>query len=167
MARLLRGVFESSPYLSALIAPRCWHGCNSILTGVPEELFRSMRRRSCTLTMAEVSDDRCRQAVLRTYKNDVALLTALADLGGVWPVMTVTRALSECCRRGDRLPPSRYLFRMASTRGHWQPLDAAHPEKGSGYFVLAMGKHGAFELNYSSDIDLIVFFDRARARARR
>ena len=27
-----------------------------------------------------------------------------------------------------------------------------------------MGKHGAFELNYSSDIDLIVFFDRARAR---
>ena len=33
------------------------------------------------------------------------------------------------------------------------------PTKGSGYIVLAMGKMGAFELNYSSDIDLIVFYD--------
>ena len=32
-------------------------------------------------------------------------------------------------------------------------------EDGSGYIVLAMGKMGAFELNYSSDIDLIVFYD--------
>ena len=32
---------------------------------------------------------------------------------------------------------------------------------GSGYIVLAMGKMGAFELNYSSDIDLIVFYDPA------
>ena len=29
-----------------------------------------------------------------------------------------------------------------------------------------MGKHGAFELNYSSDIDLIVFYDRDRIRLR-
>ena len=35
----------------------------------------------------------------------------------------------------------------------------ARPEEGSGYIVLAMGKMGAFELNYSSDIDLIVFYD--------
>ena len=27
---------------------------------------------------------------------------------------------------------------------------------------LAMGKHGAFELNYSSDIDPILLFDRDR-----
>ena len=36
----------------------------------------------------------------------------------------------------------------------------------SGYIVLAMGKYGAGELNYSSDIDLIVFFDRDRIRSR-
>ncbi len=35
----------------------------------------------------------------------------------------------------------------------------AEPQIDSGYIVLAMGKMGAFELNYSSDIDLIVFFD--------
>ena len=27
-----------------------------------------------------------------------------------------------------------------------------------------MGKHGAFELNYSSDIDIIVLFDPEKAR---
>jgi glutamate-ammonia-ligase adenylyltransferase len=32
----------------------------------------------------------------------------------------------------------------------------------AGLFVLAMGKMGAFELNYSSDIDLIVLFDETR-----
>ena len=37
--------------------------------------------------------------------------------------------------------------------------DAADIESGSGLVVLALGKHGARELNYSSDIDLIVLFD--------
>ena len=39
--------------------------------------------------------------------------------------------------------------------------DAKNPETGSGYMVLAMGKMGAHELNYSSDIDLMVFFKGA------
>ena len=42
------------------------------------------------------------------------------------------------------------------------PADPAQPEIGSGYIVLAMGKMGAFELNYSSDIDLMVFYDPER-----
>ena len=45
--------------------------------------------------------------------------------------------------------------------GQGPKLDDA--SAGSGYVVLAMGKHGAFELNYSSDIDLIVFFDPERS----
>jgi glutamate-ammonia-ligase adenylyltransferase len=39
------------------------------------------------------------------------------------------------------------------------PPDHERPEENIGLFVLAMGKMGAGELNYSSDIDLIVFFD--------
>src|SRR5258707_10001465 len=35
------------------------------------------------------------------------------------------------------------------------------PEEGSGLIVLAMGMMGAGELNYSTDIGLIVFFDPA------
>ncbi len=56
-------------------------------------------------------------------------------------------------------PAVRYLLREAARRGKLKPTDARHPETGSGYIVLAMGKMGAFELNYSSDIDLMVFFD--------
>ena len=92
-------------------------------------------------------------------KAEAALLIALADIGGVWPVMRATRALTELAdtarRGGGRVPAAR--------RGAARPLQAAaiaeHPEQGSGYIVLAMGKMGAYELNYSSDIDLIVFYD--------
>src|SRR6201999_526662 len=40
-----------------------------------------------------------------------------------------------------------------------KPADQANPDQGRGHIVLAMGKMGAYELNYSSDIDLIVFYD--------
>ena len=36
--------------------------------------------------------------------------------------------------------------------------DAPGPENGCGVVVLALGKHGARELNYSSDVDLIVLY---------
>ena len=42
--------------------------------------------------------------------------------------------------------------------------DPKHPEAASGYIVLAMGKMGGHELNFSSDIDLMVFFDAAAAK---
>ena len=47
----------------------------------------------------------------------------------------------------------------ATRRGKPNPADKTRAGTRSGYFVLAMGKMGAFELNYSSDIDLIVLFD--------
>ena len=92
-------------------------------------------------------------------KAHAALLIALADIGKVWPVMRVTAALTELADTALRaalrfLHERRDAARESSTRA-----DKARPEIGSGYFVLAMGKMGAFELNYSSDIDLIVLFD--------
>jgi glutamate-ammonia-ligase adenylyltransferase len=96
---------------------------------------------------------------LRAAKAEVALMTALADIGGVWPVMTVTAALTSLADSATAAS-TRYLFRQAAVRGDWLARDLERPEAGSGYFVLAMGKHGAGELNYSSDIDLIVFFER-------
>jgi [glutamine synthetase] adenylyltransferase / [glutamine synthetase]-adenylyl-L-tyrosine phosphorylase len=159
--RLIAGVFESSPYLTSLLR-RDPDRTARILVGVPEDVFANATQ-AMHLAMQEASDDLSAKRILRTYKNEVALLTALADLAGVWPVMTVTRYLSDCADAAASAAV-RYLFRMATARGQWQPLDAETPERQSGYFVLAMGKHGAYELNYSSDVDLIVFFDRSRAR---
>ena len=96
--------------------------------------------------------------LLRRTKAEAALLIALCDIGGVWPVLQVTRALTEladCMVQGA----VRFLLSEAMHRGRLAPSDARAPERGSGYIVLAMGKMGAFELNYSSDIDLIVFYD--------
>ena len=100
--------------------------------------------------------------LLRRMKAEAALLIALADIGGVWPVMRVTRALTALADAAVGAAV-RYLLGDAARRGRLTPADPAQPEQGSGYIVLAMGKMGAHELNYSSDIDLIVFYDAAAA----
>ena len=158
---LLKGVFDGSPYLTTL-ASRDLARLARIIGEPPgprfskltEELISGMRR---------VPDTATAKRLLRIYKSEVALLTALADLAGVWPVMTVTSTISECADAAVSTAV-RFLFRMASEKGLWRPVDDEAPEHESGYFVLAMGKHGAFELNYSSDVDLTVFFDRDKSR---
>ena len=89
---------------------------------------------------------------LRRYKQEIALLIALADVAGVWSVNEVTRHLTVAAdlTLGESV---RLLLRRAG-----------RPEIESGYIVLGMGKYGACELNYSSDVDLIVFYDIDRAR---
>jgi len=72
--------------------------------------------------------------------------------------MRVTAALTEL---GDVAVGSAvgHLLAQAARDGKLRPADPSKPEAGSGYIALAMGKMGAGELNYSSDIDLIVFYD--------
>ena len=95
---------------------------------------------------------------LRRAKAQASLLIAVADIGGAWPVERVTRALTvfaDACLNAA----VNWLLRDAAKSGKVAPADAADPSTGCGYAVLAMGKQGAFELNYSSDIDLIVLYD--------
>ena len=57
-----------------------------------------------------------------------------------------------------------YLLREAAKAKKLIARDAGRSEAASGYIVLAMGKMGGRELNFSSDIDLMVFFDAAAAK---
>jgi [glutamine synthetase] adenylyltransferase / [glutamine synthetase]-adenylyl-L-tyrosine phosphorylase len=161
--RLLTGAFEGSRYLTTL-ASRDPDRLARVLGEAPDRRFSSATS-ALIAAMASAADIPTAKRLLRIYKSEIALLTALADLSGVWPVMTVTLTLSECADQAVAAAV-RFLFKTAATRGQWRPLDINHPELGSGYFVLAMGKQGAFELNYSSDIDLTVFFDRDMAKSR-
>ena len=98
---------------------------------------------------------------LREAKRRVALIVALADLGGIWPLATVTSALTDFADCAVDLC-LKALVADEIRRGKLPgaiPTDAAF---GAGMVVLAMGKMGAGELNYSSDIDLICLFDEAR-----
>ena len=98
--------------------------------------------------------------LLRRMKSEAALLIALCDIGGVWPVMRVTAALTDLAVASVQAA-LRFLLRQEAARGRLSPPNLDRPEDNSGLVVLAMGKMGAGELNYSSDIDLIVFFDPA------
>jgi glutamate-ammonia-ligase adenylyltransferase len=160
---LLCGVMSGSPYLQGLIV-RDAERLQRILGADPDQHYRLLADELVArLTAAPAIPDAMR--ALRQFKNEVALLAGLADLAGAWPVMRVTRALSDCAETALQ-GAVRFLFRLAAVKGDWRPADAAAPEKGSGYIVLGMGKFGAYELNYSSDIDLIVFYEQSQLTLR-
>ena len=155
---ILLGIAEASPYLFDLVRA---DGARALrlLECEPErhlaELIEKTRREvSAAAGEAEV------MPLLRRMKSEAALLIALCDIGGVWPVMRVTAALTELAVASVQAA-LRHVLRQEAARGRLSPPNPDCPEDNSGLIVLAMGKMGAGELNYSSDIDLIVFFDPA------
>ncbi len=159
-AELLAGIFSGSPFLTGLIE-RDPARLEKILTTAPEARLEELKAELASQLGTAATRAEAMRA-LREFKSEVALLTALADLAGVWPVLSVTGALTECADAALHGAVD-FLFREAVARGQWL-AEADGSVTPSGYIVLAMGKYGAGELNYSSDIDLIVFFDRDRIR---
>jgi [glutamine synthetase] adenylyltransferase / [glutamine synthetase]-adenylyl-L-tyrosine phosphorylase len=95
---------------------------------------------------------------LRLGKQALALLVALCDLGGVWALSDVTAALTAYADAAVSAA-LRHLLAEAVASGKMRAVDPSDPALGCGLVVLALGKHGGGELNYSSDIDIMVFFD--------
>jgi glutamate-ammonia-ligase adenylyltransferase len=95
---------------------------------------------------------------LRVMKAEAALLIALVDIGGVFDVTQVTAALTGIADAAVAAA-LRFVLWQAARAGKLALRAPDDPELGCGLFVIAMGKMGACELNYSSDIDLIVFYD--------
>ena len=87
-----------------------------------------------------------------------ALSIALADLGGAWPLTRITEALSDLAEAALRAS-LRHLLRDLASRGLMRLRKSATPEDGCGLVAFALGKLGARELNYSSDIDLVLLYD--------
>ncbi len=151
---LVRGAAGCSPYLAGLIE-RDLEWTRLALSGAPEDALEA------TIEEAMAADGRDLHDALRRAKRQVALLTALADLGGVWPLATVTGALT---RLAD-LAVDRGLAHFGALerqRGRMPRAASTEGDGGNGLVAFAMGKMGAGELNYSSDIDLIVLFDDSR-----
>jgi [glutamine synthetase] adenylyltransferase / [glutamine synthetase]-adenylyl-L-tyrosine phosphorylase len=97
-------------------------------------------------------------AHLRVIRKRVALHIAVADISGVWSVEQVVQALSQFADSAVDIA-LRVALREAEQSGRLLLHDAFEVPQKSGVVILAMGKHGAHELNYSSDIDLIVIFN--------
>src|ERR1700691_337341 len=153
---ILLGIAEASPYLFDLVRA---DGARMLrlLASEPEPHLAGLietTRREVSTAASEADAMR----LLRRMKSEAALLIALADIGGVWPVMRVTAALTQLAVASVQ-SALRCLLQQEATRGRMSPPNPDRPEDDSGLVVLAMGKMGAGELNYSSELDLIVFFE--------
>jgi glutamate-ammonia-ligase adenylyltransferase len=157
---LVGAIFAASPFLTDLILRD------------PGEALASLRESPERRTEALIAETAEALALgseaefkrtIRRIKSKSALLIALADIAGVWPVETVTEVLT---RFADTILKTsvEWLLRDSARQGRVALADPDRPGDDSGYVVLAMGKHGAGELNYSSDVDLIVLFDPEAAK---
>ncbi len=156
---LLFGVFGSSPYLTDLAA-RDPARLVAALAADPQSRIDALIDETRAL---ETDDEAELMRRLRLIKQEAALVIALADLSKVWETLQATKALTRIAD-ATLSAAIRCTLRQAQHAGKLELADQRGPERGSGWIFLGMGKGGAYELNYSSDIDLIVFFDRARAR---
>jgi [glutamine synthetase] adenylyltransferase / [glutamine synthetase]-adenylyl-L-tyrosine phosphorylase len=105
---------------------------------------------------AALEDEETAKVTLRNAKADVHLACAIGDLMGTLSLNDVTKALSDLADFATQSALA-VAARNAPARDQTAFIEEAVVP---GLFILAMGKHGAHELNYSSDIDLAAFYDR-------
>jgi [glutamine synthetase] adenylyltransferase / [glutamine synthetase]-adenylyl-L-tyrosine phosphorylase len=151
---LLEGAAGTSPYLASLLTREAdW--LEQAMDLGPEAALND-ELSGLTGQSSDVLGPMLRQAKAR-----VALLTGLADLGGVWSLEEVTGALS---RLADAAVHHAVVALTADEirRGKLPGATPDDAQTAGGLIALAMGKMGAAELNYSSDIDLICLFDETR-----
>ena len=100
---------------------------------------------AASLALQAISDDL--SGTLRRQRQGLALAVALGDLSGELPLEQVTRLLSDFADTAiDQAVHAAIAERVPD----------ADPQ---GFAVIAMGKLGSHELNYSSDVDLLLLFD--------
>ncbi len=150
----LAPVFGASPYLTSL-ARRDVGRLRALIESEPTARFEDLLLR----TAAQASSDwEGAKSGLRKLKAEAHLLIALADLGGVWDLDAVTGALA---RFADESLTSALMVAARGELAAGRLASLGEGEHGPvpGWFCIAMGKHGAYELNYSSDIDISVFYE--------
>ncbi|HZT51104.1 MAG TPA: bifunctional [glutamine synthetase] adenylyltransferase/[glutamine synthetase]-adenylyl-L-tyrosine phosphorylase, partial [Stellaceae bacterium] len=136
-------------------------------------LLMRLARRGHDATFAELvaglngdlarADRAALMTALRVARRRAALLIAIADISGLWPLEQVTRNLSVFAEAAIDTAV-RHLLAAAAADGEIALVDPADPARDSGFLVYGMGKLGAYELNYSSDVDLILLYDPETVR---
>ena len=158
-APLLDVMAAHSPFLADL----CWAEAPTLIRLLDRGAVDALQCALDPLTKADPASTRDAVAsLLRRAKRQTALVAAAADLGGIWPLDRVTQALSDLADLAIDFACAHLLLdgarrgqiKLARTKGEPRQIT-----KGSGLIVLGMGKLGGRELNYSSDIDLLLLHD--------
>jgi glutamate-ammonia-ligase adenylyltransferase len=156
LARVLGGIAEAAPYLWTAIEAKPARFLRLIRADPAKSLAALVHKTKVAASGARSQPELMR--ILRQFKLEAALLIALADIGGVWALPQVTEALTRVADTAVTLAVD-HLLKQAVRQKKIRSGKVKSPQSGSGYIVLAMGKMGAGELNFSSDIDLMIFFD--------
>lgn len=158
-ARVLTSLAGHSPFLARLIE-RDADTLLPYLSQPPataiDALLSAVRADAADVMSAETL-----RPLLRRARRHVAVLIGLADFTNQWPVADVTAALTRFADAVTGVAVD-VLLREAAAKGKYTPDTDQSSSARSGLAVIAMGKFGAGELNYSSDIDIVVFFDPAK-----
>jgi glutamate-ammonia-ligase adenylyltransferase len=160
---LLAALFGNSPFLTdlALHEPAI---IDLLLTAGPDAaLAQALAALKAVVAKARQPDDLAMP--LRIAKRRVALSIGVADIAGLWTLEQITGALSDFASFSVD-SAMRVLLRDAAERGEIELPHPKDPCRDCGFVALGMGKLGARELNYSSDIDLIMLYDAERVRYR-
>ncbi len=158
----LSGVMLGSPFLTRLMLADTARLVR-LLTQDPDQSFQALLAQMQTQAR-QLTDEGQMTRCLRLAKQEAALLIALCDCAGIWSLEQVTNALTTLAEVACSTALA-YLLREQAARGRIE-IDPEQPERDCGFFILGMGKLGGRELNYSSDIDLIAFYDRDKIRLR-
>ncbi|MFZ4688870.1 MAG: bifunctional [glutamine synthetase] adenylyltransferase/[glutamine synthetase]-adenylyl-L-tyrosine phosphorylase [Polymorphobacter sp.] len=129
--------WTQAPFLKGLLRSRN-HVLTALASNGPDAAFAD----AMALAVDPAVDGAQR---LRRARGNVALLVALADLAGLWPLERVTAALSQFADRSIDVAIAEALGERGAPN--------------AGLAALALGKLGSGELNYSSDVDLILVHD--------
>lgn len=137
---------EYAPYLAESLT--LYPDCAAQLQALGPARYLQSLSENLPEKIGPLSDE---MALLRQYKRHAHLAIAVSDIAKIWDWVQVTEALTQIADTGM----ARLLCAVVREQGVDGPLDNPLP----GLFVLAVGKYGARELNYSSDIDFCVFYD--------
>jgi len=160
--RLLAAVFAHSPYLTDSLMKE-----PQVLAAIDDAGYDAMLE-GALADLAQRPEGEDRAAAmrrLRLAKRRSSLAIALADLSGARPLHWITAGLSRLA--GALLNEAlAYLLSDAARRHQLELEDPNEPLRRCGLTALGMGKLGAQELNFSSDVDLIVLYDPERMHSK-
>ncbi len=152
--QFLAGVCEGAPYLRRLMEKldaRFTH----LLSSPAETLIETILEETASLDIQNEAELKVR---LRVAKQEIAICLGLMDISGILIDSEVMIYLSKFADIVVEKSFQASFFILAQNPRNYLDLEKCLSTE-TGITIIAMGKHGAYELNYSSDIDFVVIYD--------
>src|SRR5579872_2006224 len=122
---IFAGIAEASPYLFDLLNADAARVLRILRSDPDQHLNLLLEDARQQVWTASTEADAMR--LLRSTKAEAALLIALCDIGGIWPVMRVTAALTDLATASAR-SALRFLLREEAARKRILPTNPDRPE---------------------------------------